>query len=547
MVNFSLFFVRLFRKLIQLWGVDYDQFETLLQNKLTLDFRRNPNHLNASSNKKQTFLKQLFIFAVLGGFIELSLMQIDDLMLSQTILFSMIMVMLATTLINEFTSVLFDERDNDILLVRPISHRTLLLSRLMHIQFYMGFIALALALIPGIVIIFKFNLLISLAFFIGVGLSTWVTLLFTIFFYLALSKVVKGEKFKDYVTYLQILLAIVIFGGYQLLPRMIDTDSMKHFSMTVHWWTYLIPPAWLAGFVKFFTFNHALNTTFFFLLAVAIPFTGSIVIVRFLSKGFGEILGQKTVDKITNEKKKTTKENFSERMNRLFCVTETEKLGWKLTMKTTQRDRKFKQAVYPMLVFIPVMAIMILKPDFSNLMESIQKLGDTHRYLYFIFLGFFSTMSILQLPYTDTPEASWIYKALPFRQPGHIISGSVKALLYRFFFPVYAFLILCALLIWNIRVFPEMLLGGILTILMTLIMVVIQQTGIPFTQARESQQKGNTIVAAILGSVMMGAIVGLVYLSSSLVGWLILIFCLVAIGLVVFTNRAIRSKNYQMN
>ena len=104
MINFSLFIIRLLKKPIQWWGVDFPQFETLLRNKLMLDFRRNPNHLNASSKKNQTFLKQLLVFAGLGGFIELSLIRINDLLLSQTILFSMIMVMVATTLINEFTS-----------------------------------------------------------------------------------------------------------------------------------------------------------------------------------------------------------------------------------------------------------------------------------------------------------------------------------------------------------------------------------------------------------------------------------------------------------
>ncbi len=546
MVNFSLFIVGLFRKLIQWWGVDYVQFETLLRNKLTLDFRRNPNHLNSSSNKKQTFLKQLFIFAFLGGFIELSLYSIGDILLNLTILYSIIMVMLATTLINEFTSVLFDERENDILLVRPISNRTLLLARIMHIQFYMGYIALALALFSGVILAIKFNALITLAYFLGVGLSAWITLLFTIFFYLALSKVVKGEKFKDFVTYVQIFLAVVIFGGYQLLPRIIDTDAMKQVSMSIHWWTYLIPPAWLAGFVKFFTFTNTINVELLFALAVAVPFFGVIIIVRFLSTGFGNILASDTADEKSQIEKKSLKEQFSDQMNRLFCVTEMEKLGWNITMKTTRRDRKFKQSVYPMLGVIPVIAVMMLKPDLSDFTGSIQKMGNSDRYLYFIFLGFFATMSIMQLPFTDTPEASWVYKALPFHQEGHIISGSVKALLYKFFVPVYGILIIGAIFIWNIGILPEMLLGGLLTILLTLVMVILQKMGLPFTQAREMQQKGNTIITTFLGMFLMGAIVGLVYLSSLLSNWIILILNVLTIGIIIITNRSIRSKKYKL-
>ena len=544
MVGLSLFFVRIFRKLIQLWGVDYDQFETLLRNNLILDFRRSPSRHKSSKKQKNPFVKQLVIFAFMGGFVEFSLYSIHDIFLNLTILYAIIMVMLGTTLINEFTSVLFDERENDILLARPISHRTLFLARIMHIQFYVGYIALALSLLSGIVLAVKYHLVIMLAYFAGVGLSAWMTLLFTIFFYLALSKFVKGNRFKDFVTYVQIFLAVVIFGGYQLLPQVVDTGTMKNMYMSVRWWTYLIPPAWPAGFVKFFTFTDTAGMAPFFVLALAVPFFGAIVVVRYLSKGFGDILGRGTVGENVHAKKISWKGEFPEKLGRLFCVTDMERVGWKITMKMTRRDRKFKQAVYPMLGIIPVMAIIMLKPDFSNLSGSIHKMGDTYRYLYFIFLGFFGTMGILQLPYTDTPEASWIYKALPFNRHGHIISGAVKALLYKIFFPVYSLLILFSLLIWNIHIFPEMLLGGLLTVFVTLLMVIFQKMGLPFTQAREMQQKGGSVLKMFLGIFLMGLVVLLVYLSSFLPGWGVLFLSASVAGMIMLANRSVRFEKF---
>lgn len=548
MVKFALFIVRLFKRLIQLWGVDYPQFEILLQNKLTLDFRRNPSSFKSSGKKNQTLLKQLFVYALLGIFISMTLFSIQDLLLNLTIIYAVIMVMLATTLINEFTSVLFDERDNDILLARPISHRTLLLVRVMHIQFYMGYIALAMSLFAGIVLAYQFGILISLAYFIGVGLSTWITLLFTIFFYLALSKFVKGEKFKDFITYVQIFLAIVIFGSYQLLPRIIDMDSVNQASMSIHWWTFLIPPTWIAGFVKGFSFAD-MNTSIALLsaLALIVPFTGAIVIVRFLAKGFGDILGQDNTEKNQEIEKKSFKEKLSEQMNRLFCVTDMESMGWKLAMKTTQRDRKFKQSVYPMFGFIPVFVFLMIKPDFNNFMGSIEHLGETNFYLAFIFFGFFGTISITQLPYTENPEAAWIYKALPFTKHGHITSGAIKAMLYKFFLPVYIILALLALLIWDIQVFPKMLLGGLLTMLVAIVGTILQKMELPFTQAREMQQKGGAVLRMFLGMFLMGGTAGLVYLSTVLGNWIILLISVLVIGIIMLTNRYIRNKKYKIS
>lgn len=548
MVKFALFIVRLFKKLIQLWGVDYPQFEILLQNKLTLDFRRNPSNFKSSGKKSQTLIKQLLVYSLLGVFVGITLFNIQDLLLNLTIIYAVIMVMLATTLINEFTSVLFDERDNDILLVRPISHRTLLLVRIMHIQFYMGYIALALSLFAGIVLAFQFGILISLAYFIGVGLCAWITLLFTIFFYLGLSKFVKGEKFKDFITYVQIFLAIVIFGSYQLLPRIIDMDSVNQASMSIHWWTYLIPPTWIAGFVKGFSFAD-MNTGIAILsaLAVVVPFTGAIIIVRFLSKGFGDILSQDNAIENTEIEKKSLKEKLSEKMNRLFCVTDMERTGWVLAMKTTQRDRKFKQSVYPMFGFVPVFVIMIIKPDFNNLMGSLQHLGETNLYLAFIFFGFFGTISIMQLPYTENPEAAWIYKALPITKHGHISSGAIKAMLYKFFLPLYMMLTLLAVLIWDIHVFPKMLLGGLLTMLVALLGAILHKMELPFTQAREMQQKGGAVLRMFLGMFLMGGTAGLVYLSTFLASWIILLISVLVIGIILLTNRHIRNKKYRIS
>ncbi|HEX2936645.1 MAG TPA: hypothetical protein VHO72_14915, partial [Bacteroidales bacterium] len=471
---------------------------------------------------------------------------IHDILLNFTIAFAIIMVMLCTTLISEFTSVLFDQRDNHIILVRPISNRTLLLSRLLHIQFYLMFIGLALAAISTIVTIFKFGILAAIFYLIGVLQCTWISILFTSLFYILISKFVSGERFKDIITYVQIFLAIIIMGGYQLIPRMMDIDGISNFTMQIKPYTYLVPPAWLSAWVKL-SIPNGLSFQIVMLTIPAFIFTavGGLLLVRFLSGGFANILSQ-TGETTTTTKKSNTSAKPATGFHRFFCTSAHEKTGWNLALAMTKRDRKFKQAVYPAYGFMIVMAIVLLKPDFNNLSQWYAQLADSSRYLMFIFFGFFAANCVDQVRYTDTPEASWVYKALPIASPGHILSGAIKAVLIKYFVPIYVLLISAATIIWGFHILPLMILGAILIISTTLISVVIQKTALPFSQPREMQQKGSNFLKIMMGTIIMGVLIGFVYLASFFPNWLVCLLALMSAGGNMLIYKYIRGIQFNM-
>ena len=125
MVKVVLFLIRLFRKPIGWTGADFTQLQAILKAKLTADTRRKPASMGGSG-KNNSFGMQIFFFGLLGLFIGFSILRLDNILLSMTINIAFMMVMLTTTFISEFTSVLFDQRDNYILLPRPIrSHFSL--------------------------------------------------------------------------------------------------------------------------------------------------------------------------------------------------------------------------------------------------------------------------------------------------------------------------------------------------------------------------------------------------------------------------------------
>jgi ABC-2 type transport system permease protein len=543
-----MFLVNLLRRPLIWMGADFEQLRIILQTKLTIDFRRGPSMYQASGKNKQTFATQLVIFVFLGLFISFGFFSINNLLLNFTIAYAIIMVMMATTLISEFTSVLFDHRDNLIILVRPVHNRTLLLSRLLHIQFYVLYIALALSAISTIITIFKYGILTALFYFIGICLSTWITLLITTLFYLLVSKVVSGERFKDIVNYVQIFLAVIVMGGYQFLPRMMEVDALKNYTMTLHGWTYLIPPAWLAAWVQLsISSGITLKIILLSLPAFIVALGGGVFVIRFLSGGFANILMQTAEGGSEPKKEIAKKAKPASGFYRFFCVSELEKTGWKFVMSVTGRDRKFKQAVYPMYGLMVVMVFAMLRPNLNDFSGWIEQLSNSKRYLMFLFFGFFATSSLTQMQYTDTPEAGWVYKALPLDSPGHILSGAVKAMLIKFFVPLYTLITLMVLFIWGIHMFPLMVLGAILTILSALLTTLIQDTPLPFTQPREMQQKGANFIKAMLGMAIMGVLVGLVFLASFLPLWSICLLSAFVLWINTFVFKAMRRTTFGLS
>jgi hypothetical protein len=418
------------------------------------------------------------------------------------------------------------------------------LYRLVHIQFYIGLIALALSLPAAVMIIFKFTVTAALVFLISVGLCTWISLVMTTFFYLLLSKIVNGERFKDIISYAQIVMAVVVFGSYQFLPHLMDIAILKSAVLQVKWWTYIFPPAWLAAFVKICCFSD--RTIPFIILGatgVIIPVSGAIVLLKYVSGGFGNILSENTSESPESQKSTKMKTRFAEALCNLFCVSENEKAGWKLTLATTKRDRKFKQTVYPNFGIMLVFAIVVLKPDLANLAGSLQG-DDFRKYFFIMIMGFSVFNAILQLPYTDTPEAGWIYRALPVTSHSHLLTGSVKAMLSKFLAPIYIILTIPSLILWGFPFLFQIILSFVANVFLVQVSILFQDTFLPFTRIREMQQKGANSLMAIISMILMTFAGGLIYLTKFIPVWVNALVCILATYCIVLIFKHIRKRKF---
>jgi ABC-2 type transport system permease protein len=233
-------------------GVNVNHLKAILQVKLMMDDRRP----NAFKQTKQDSKKKAVNSATIGSMVAMSvlgLMFIVPFFITSntttqfTLYFSMFIFFLAATLISDFTSVLIDVRDNQIILPKPISDKTFLMSRLLHIIIHISKLVIPLNL-AGIITIGITKGIGAALIFVGV---LPFAIVFTIFLinalYLVILKVTTPEKFKSAITYFQIIFAILIYGSYQIIPRMIDETTLENFAIPENGLMIIAPPYWFAA------------------------------------------------------------------------------------------------------------------------------------------------------------------------------------------------------------------------------------------------------------------------------------------------------------
>ena len=248
MVKFILRLFRPFRKLIEWAGVNYQQFEVILQAKLTMDNRKMLGNNSQKKTLKNAMLTQVIIYTGIGGYLTGLLYKGDGaLFFFSTLFFSFIVIMVVMGLISEFHTILFDTRDNSILLPRPIAPRTLLFVRVMHIMVYLMLISLSLSIIPLIAFAITYGVPAMLLLLADVILITVFSVFLTNIIYLLLMKFITGERLKDIIVYSQILLTIIFMGAYQFMPRLAENQALITGFNQLHWWMYLVPPFWMSA------------------------------------------------------------------------------------------------------------------------------------------------------------------------------------------------------------------------------------------------------------------------------------------------------------
>lgn len=516
-------------------GANYGQVSHLVDLKLLLDNRKKlPNGRGRSTDPKYSILRQAFSFLLVGLFMMLIMMQTNDPYLFIFFIQTMLMVMNSITMLAEYSVSLFDTRDNNLLMPLPANGQTIGWSRVLHILIYLLLLSFSMALPPLVFAGIKFGAITAILFFGSVILSTLFTLFITVFIYLTLIKFTDGEKLKDTMMYLQVVLTILMIVAYQILPRLVMPDGGAPLEMHKAWYFVFIPPAWFTSFSTLAVQLDLINLIGT-LIAIVLPLIAISFIGKKLFYGFNESLvkmdSQSSGKEIKPTKNRDTVSLWFRLCKKIMGVSKEESPLFQVMWKLSGRERLFKQSLLPVLayaVIIPAMSIFAT----GGL--------DDLEMKYVIFL-YFTVMSSSMIPTVLTignnKDADWIYASLPNIQPHNLFKAALKAALAKYFIPVY---LLIALPLVYFKGAPALI--DIATIffynyLIATIVLYFQTPHFMFTQEKTAAQGGKTAIKMMLvifTSIPIGFLHSFLYKQNE---WLVLALTVVFAGLLTIMNK----------
>jgi ABC-2 type transport system permease protein len=547
-LKFILFIVKTFLKK----DVDFEKLKIITETKLILDRRRvrvSMKQKNDKEQKNQILVTQI-VYCFFGLLIGFMVFFSKNIVISMVILHAYILFMMIMTLITDFSSVLLDTTDNQIILPRPVNSKTFFVARLVHILVYLLQFTLALGLFPVIFTFIAFGAIVGIANIVALFLTVMIAVFLTYLMYGLILKYSNEEKLKDIVSGFQIVLTILFVSGSQILPRMINTSSLQSKEMLIQAYSYFAPPMWMAHALEaIYKGNFNVPHIMMILMAFVFPIIMFWVMIKFIAPSFGKkmaALGNAGAETKSEEKNAgLNKLPLSEKLSPIFCSNNYERAGFEFTWKMTGRDKSFKMQFYPSIAYIIVFAFVFMFKSGANIADVWTNLHTTKSYLALIYLPMFTVSTAVSLiAFNENFAASWVYLSRPLYKPGNLITGSIKTLVIKFLVPIFIFLFALGLFIWNYKIIDDFVLGIFNNLLILLLLTHINKAYLPFSMQPNMKQQTGKFILVILNFALIGVLIGLHYLATK-IAWLPLALTPISIIGCYFLLRIIQNYSWQ--
>jgi ABC-2 type transport system permease protein len=514
LLNFELPMNKLLLYLIMLpstlWknlGADVVQLRAILKVRLLLD-DRNPVAIGRiqkqkKSNKYGTLVNTI-VFVAMGFFYMLPITIISNRIFSLSIYFSLLLTIITFMLITDFSNVLFDARDKYILFPRPVSDRTLVLARMLHVFIYLFRIVIPMSLPAWVMLGYLDGWKSATLFILPLMLLVCLVLFLVNSFYLLVLRLAKPEKFKDVINYFQVVTSIIFFASVYLLPRLFSEKHPHDFNILNYPWLRYLPPYWLAVCWSWIGYPVPLaGTSLLSILAVVFPLLCMYILIKKLAPQFSRrIAGIDAVDSggyVAPGVKRAPPGKFYQKLAYAFNSNDDAKAGFMIAWLQSSRSRSFRMRVYPSFAFIPIYFFYLLTQNQSSISEALSHLADGPKHLLLLYMSSFVMVSALSyLTMSDQYKAAWVYYSTPVEIPGRIMIGAFKAIWVKFFLPFFIALSIFILYIWGLPAVWDIILALVNVTLFVSCIARISFRHLPFSIVEQMKQGGGRILKSFI-------------------------------------------------
>ncbi|OZB93480.1 hypothetical protein [Paenibacillus sp. XY044] len=491
-------------------GIDYVQMRRILQVKLTMDGRRAPTLIGRTSRSadpdelSNQFIKSLWIYAVMGVVMIPLVIMGHNLIFQMSLVFGILMFMITTSLIADFSSVLLDVRDQTVLGSKPVNVKTINMAKTIHIMIYLFFITGSITAAPLAAALFRHGILFFLVFVLEIGLMDLLIVAITAWLYWLVLRFFDGEKLKDIINYVQIGLTMVMAVGYQLIARMFNLVDLR-IAYEAHWWHVFLFPVWFAAPFEWLFGRHTGGSLIAFsLLSVLLPLL-AVRIYTWMMPSFEANLQKLSAQ---TARKKGGNGRWSDVLGRWICRSREEQVFFRFALGMIRKERDYKLKVYPSLGLSFIFPFIFMFNAFNSGRgwEDIRS-GNSYFFLYFCALMIPSV--VMMLRYTSTPKGAWIFDTVPLRDHTPVYKGTLKACIVQLILPIYVVESIVFTVIFGARILPDLLVILVMILMYTVISFRLMGVGMPFTEPAQAGTQSGQAGLMLLLFLILGVMAGL--------------------------------------
>jgi ABC-2 type transport system permease protein len=515
-----------FEKLFRRFGIDYKIMRSILQVKLTMDGRRVPTIFSQNAKKKDKetsnqYIKSLWIYVLFGLFMIPFVLMGNNYLFQMSLFYGIFTFFIMTSMISDFSSVLLDIRDRNILFPKPIDKRTISMAKMVHILIYLSFLTIALAGIPLLVGLFKHGLLFFLTTVLSIILIDLFIVVLTALIYLFVLRFFDGEKLKDIINYVQIALSLGIMVGYQLLVRSFEFIDLS-ISLEHQWWQAFIFPMWYGAMMEVIMNGNAqLFHLLFTGLGILMPLL-SIWIYIMLNPVFEQNLQKLSYHGKGKEKRHGKLGHF---LLRIICQSDEERAFFRFAGSMMKNERDFKLKVYPSLGFSAVIPLIFIMNGFNT---NLNQLSTSKSFLTVYFSLIIIPTILVLLKFSGKYKGAWIYRVAPIKQLKPMFSGTIKAFIFNLYLPVYLFISIIFIALFGVRILPDLIVVFLNACTFAVICFMVLKKFIPFSASFDEYNQ-NSNVAIFIGLMLFVALFAGIHYAATLISFGIYIYLVIAI------------------